>query len=142
MDAIQRKLAFIDKQLAGRDFHKRIVRTSPLVFVAVGLIAGILIQEAIFGSRADGYVAHIVWLWVMILALGAGSAVAIFVAQATGRVTSNAPLLLGFCASVCFACLGAIRVVSFNQPGANAIRNFVGGKRGAATEGTEKISDM
>ena len=137
MDAIQRKLAFIDKQLAGRDFHKRIVRTSPLVFVAVGLIAGILIQEAIFGSRAEGDGAHVVWLWLMILGLGAGSAVVLFVAQATGRVTSYAPLLLGFCALVCFACLGAIRLMSFYQPEANDIRNFVGGEEQSATKGTE-----
>lgn len=137
MDAIQRKLAFIDKQLAGRDLHKRIIRTSPLVFVAVGLIAGILIQEAIFRSRAEGDGANVVWLWLIILALGAGSAVLIFVAQATGRVTSYAPLLLGFCALVCFACLGATRAVSFNQPEANDIRNFVGGKKELATEGTE-----
>jgi hypothetical protein len=145
MDAIQRKLAFIDKQFAGRDFHKRIVRTSPLVFVAVGLIAGILIQEAIFGSRAEGDGAHAVWLWLMILGLGAGSAVVIFVAQATGKVTSYAPLLLGFCALVCFACLGAIRVISFNQPEANDIRNFVGGEEQSATKGTEtteKRADM
>ena len=46
MDDIRRKLAFIDKQLAGGIvFQKRIIGTAPLLLVAIGLIVGILIES-------------------------------------------------------------------------------------------------
>jgi hypothetical protein len=44
MDEIQRKLALIDKQLSwgAANIHKHIISTSPLLFVVIGLMAGIL----------------------------------------------------------------------------------------------------
>jgi len=53
MDDIKRKLALIDKQLSGGFFnsYQRIISTSPLVFAAVGLILGILIQNTLLVSR-------------------------------------------------------------------------------------------
>lgn len=49
MDDIQRKLALIDKQLAwgAANIHKQIISTSPLLFVVIGLIAGIFVQSAL-----------------------------------------------------------------------------------------------
>jgi competence protein ComEC len=114
MDDIQRKLALIDKQLAGRDFHKRIISTCPLVFVAVGLIAGILIQ-----SRFDLAVS----IWLILLALFAIATVFIFIIQqffSANYLYAAAYLALG-----CFVCLGAIRLTSFYQPVPDDINSLV-----------------
>ncbi len=122
MDDIQRKLALIDQQLAGRNLHKQIVSTCPLVFVAVGLIAGILIQHTLLGSR-------LLWLWLILLALLTAATVFFFIIQ---QSYSNHHSLLtthqyatAYLALACFVCLGAIRLISFHQPKPNDIHNLV-----------------
>ncbi len=74
MDDIQRKLALIDKQLAGglANSHKQIISTAPLLFVVVGLIAGILLQSTLDLS---------VWLWLILLASLTAAAVFFFIIQ-------------------------------------------------------------
>jgi len=129
MDDIQRKLALIDKQFAGRDFHRQIITTAPLLFVAVGLIAGILIQSALFESQAAYAEARLIWFWLILLALCTISAGLFFVIQRAGKLISYAPVLLSSCALICFLCLGAIRLASFYRPRANDIRNLVGSER-------------
>ena len=70
MDDIQRKLALIDKQLAGGpNFLQRIISTSPLVIIALGFIAGIVIQNAAVLS---------IWIWLTLLGLCATAAILIF----------------------------------------------------------------
>ena len=120
MDPIQRKLDLIDKQLAGGDFHKRIIRTSPLVFVAVGLIVGIVLQEVLGGAGGDD--SRFVWMWIALLGICSAGAVALFT---VGRRYSR-PLVIAYVALACFVCLGAIRVISFNRSAPNDIRRFVG----------------
>jgi len=142
MDEIQRKLALIDRQLAGGDFYKRIISTGPLVFAAVGLMAGIVLQEVLFGLSITGDGAQLLWVWVVLLGLCATSAVALFILQAAGRPGSYGPVLIGCCGLACFACLGAIRLISFRQPKANDIRNFVGGRKESARENTENRLHM
>jgi len=122
MDDIQRKLALIDRQLAGRNLHKQIVSTCPLVFVAVGCIAGILIQHTLLGSR-------LLWLWLIVLALLTAATVFFFIIQ---QYSSNHHSQLtthqyatAYLALACFVCLGAIRLISFHQPKANDISNLV-----------------
>jgi len=122
VDDIQRKLALIDRQLAGRNLHKQIVSTCPLVFVAVGLIAGILIQHTLLGSR-------LLWLWLILLALFTSATVFLFIIQ---QSSSNHHSLLtthqyatAYLALACFVCLGAIRLISFHQPKPNDIHNLV-----------------
>ena len=122
MDDIQRKLALIDQQLAGRNLHKQIVSTCPLVFVSVGLIAGILIQHTLLGSR-------LLWLWLILLGLLTAATAFFFIIQ---QSSSNHHSLLtthqyatAYLALVCFVCLGAIRLISFHQPKPNDIRNLV-----------------
>ncbi|MFH1884364.1 MAG: ComEC/Rec2 family competence protein, partial [Planctomycetota bacterium] len=122
MDDIQRKLALIDQQLAGRNLHKQIVSTCPLVFVAVGLIAGILIQHTLLGSR-------LLWLWLILLALLTAATIFFFIIQ---QSYSNHHSLLtthqyatAYLALACFVCLGAIRLLSFHQPKPNDIHNLV-----------------
>ncbi|MBW7989314.1 MAG: DNA internalization-related competence protein ComEC/Rec2 [Planctomycetes bacterium] len=118
MDEIQRKLAQIDRQLTGVNLHKRIISTCPLVFVAIGLIAGILIQSVLLESR-------FLWLWLILLSLCLLAAVLFFVIQTKGKLSNYTPLLLSSTALVCFLCLGAIRLISFHQPKTNDIRNLL-----------------
>ncbi len=133
MDDIQRKLALIDKQFAGRDFHRQIISTAPLLFAAVGLIAGILIQSALFESRAASDGARLIWFWLILLALCAVSAILFFVIRRRGKLISYAPVLLSFCTLIYFVCLGSIRLTSYKHPLPNDISNFVSNERKLAT---------
>jgi len=118
MDDIQRKLALIDKQLAGgpANLHKRIISTSPLAFPAVGLIVGILTQSTFDLSFP---------FWLILLVLCAASAVLLFIIRKGGKLSSYALVLVSSCALISFACLGAIRLTSYSQTRSNDIRNFV-----------------
>ena len=126
MDDIQRKLALIDKQLAGglANLHKHIISTCPLLFAAFGLIAGILLQH---------YLGLSVRFWVILLAVCAASAVLLFVIERADRPGSLALVLLSSCALLCFACLGGIRLIKYRQPRPGDIRNFVSDERKLAT---------
>jgi len=148
MDDIQRKLALIDKQLAGglANSHKQIISTAPLLFVVVGLIAGILLQSTLDLS---------VWLWLILLASLTAAAVFLFIIQQSSSTNHQLPFTnhqlpitnyqlpitnyqyaTAYLALACFACLGAIRLTSYYQPNSNDIRNFVGNEKGLATEDT------
>lgn len=120
MDPIQRKLDLIDKQLAGGDFHKRLIRTSPLVFVVVGLIVGIVLQEIL--RRLGGDDSRLVWMWVAMLGLCGASAIVLFALQEGGP----RPEVTAYMALVCFVCIGAIRMISFAAPASNDISKLVG----------------
>ncbi len=121
MDDIQRKLALIDRELAGgRDLHKQIVSTSPLVFVAIGLITGILIQDILMWS---------IQFWLILLLL---CAIGTFLLFAVLKVACP-PYVAAYIACVCFVCLGATRLSSFYQPRPDGIRNFVTNERKLAT---------
>ncbi len=126
MDEIQRKLAQIDRQLSGVNFHKRIISTCPLVFVAVGLIAGILLQSVLSESR-------LIWFWMILLILGLLSAIIFFIIQTKDKFNVYAPVLLSSCALVCFFCLGGIRLISFHQLSPNDISNLVDNEQKLAT---------
>jgi len=123
MDDIQRKLELIDKQLAGRNLYKRIISTCPLAFVAVGLIAGILIQHTLLGSLATGDKSRLVSIWLILLVLLAAATVLVFIIQRSS--SANYQYATAYLALGCFVCLGAIRLTSFNQPEPDDIRNFV-----------------
>ena len=126
MDEIQRKLALIDRQLAGVNLHRRIISTCPLVFIATGLIAGILIQSVLPESR-------LLWLWLILLLLCLISAILFFVIQIKDELSVYTPVFVSYCALVCFLCLGAIRLISFHQPKPNDIRNLVADESKLAT---------
>jgi len=136
MDDIQRKLAEIDRQLAGgRDFHRRIFSTCPLVFIAAGLIAGIVIQN-IFGLP--------VLTWLLLLGLLTAATVLFFIIQQStanyhlsvtnyhSPITSY-PYVIAYLTLACFICLGAIRLTDYRRPPAGDIRNFVPAERKLAT---------
>lgn len=140
MDDIQRKLNLIDVQLAGwADSPKRILSGAPLLLPAIGFIAGILTQSLLASPQNDG--TPLVSLWVALLALGAGAALTLILAHKTARIGKYAPVFLPLCVTVCFVCLGAIRLIAFNQPKPNDIRNFVGSERVLATIRGEIITE-
>ncbi|TKJ36345.1 MAG: DNA internalization-related competence protein ComEC/Rec2 [Planctomycetes bacterium B3_Pla] len=122
MDEIKRKLALIDKQLAGRSFHKQAVTTCPLVFVAVGLMLGIFAQSR-FSLQAS--------IWLAPLGVLAAATAIFFVIQQFSR--GNYQYVTAYLALGCFACLGAIRLTSYCRPESNDIRNFVADKPAMAT---------
>lgn len=124
MDDIQEKLERIDKQLRGgiAESHKRIISTAPLLFVAVGLIAGILIQDE-FGLP--------VWFWMAGVGVCAAATVILYVVY-RGR-EEQLPYILAYTALICFVCLGAIRLSSYEQPTSNDIRKFITEERKLAT---------
>ena len=121
MDEVRRKLELIDRQLARRNFHERIISTCPLVFVAAGLIAGILIQSAF---------ALPVPVWFVLLGLMTATAVVSFF---IGRLSSMSRYVTAYLALSCFVCLGAIRLTQYGRPQANDIRHLVPDDRRLAT---------
>jgi competence protein ComEC len=116
MDDIQRKLELIDKQLTGgfAEYHKQIVSTAPLLFAAVGLIAGILIQDA-FGLA--------VWVWLVFVGVCVATTIILNIVY-RGK-EEKLPYILAYIALVCCTCLGAIRLSSYKQPANNDIRNLI-----------------
>jgi len=134
MEDIARKLALIDEQLAGRNIHKRLISTSPLLFAAVGLITGILLQSA-FDLQIS--------IWLTLLALLTTAAVLFFIIQYRSNHHSqltnhqsqltNHQYALAYLALICFVCLGAIRLTSYYRPEPNDIRNFASDEPSMAT---------
>lgn len=129
MDDIQRKLALIDKQLSGgfTNSYQRIITTSPLLFAAVGLIVGILIQHSLFAAQVTSNELLFIRLWLIVLILAAAAVFLLFSLSA-GRYTLYANLAL-----ICFACLGAIRLTSYRHLGPDDISRFVTQQRTLAT---------
>jgi competence protein ComEC len=128
MDEIQRKLALIDKQLAWSwaNVHKQIISTTPLLFVVVGLIAGIVIQNIFHLSIS-------LWLIAIGICLTA-TIISYLVSRKSYFVkVKNLPFISAYMALLCFLCLGAIRLINFHQPKPNDIRNLVGNERKLAT---------
>jgi len=113
MDDIRRKLELIDRQLTGPNFHERVISMCPLVFVTIGLIAGILVQEKSGVS---------VYIWLILLAVLAVATVLSFVMP---QFSSDARYVTAYLALACFVCLGAIRLTSYSQPEPNDIRNLL-----------------
>jgi len=113
MDDIRRKLELIDRQLTGPNFHERVISMCPLVFVAIGLMAGILVQSM---SGLPVYV------WLISLAVLSVATVFFFFMP---RFSSDGRYVTAYLALACFVCLGAIRLTSYSRPEPNDIRNLV-----------------
>ena len=129
MDDIQRKLeSLIDKQLAwgAANIHKQIISTSPLLFAVVGLIAGILIQNTF----------HLpISVWLISIGICIAATIILYVVYRISYVgkEEQLPYILAYTALWCFVCLGAMRLISFEQLRPDDIYNFVGDERKLAT---------
>jgi competence protein ComEC len=119
LDDIRRRLAEIDRQFDRNPayYYRQSVSTAPLVFCAVGLITGIIIQDhlpAPFWSR---------WLLLGICTVIAILTIIIyFWPISENRKFYTLPLLT----TAIFVCIGVIRLASFNSAPPNDIRNLVG----------------
>jgi len=121
LDPIRRQLRLLDAQLAERGaLAEQIFSRSPLALLAVGFIAGIVIQN--FLNPAIG------WLLVILGLCTITIAVFLFLQNHPSGL-----YVIACSAGVAFVCLGAIRLTYFNQPAANDIRNLVGAERTLAT---------
>jgi len=120
MDDIQRKLKLIDAQLTpSRHWHEKIITTSPLLLLGLGLAAGIMLQNTLCLS---------IQFWLSVLAVSTLTAVLLFAARKQPSPGPTACVVI-----VCFLCLGAIRLISFTHAKPNDIQNFVAYKRKLAT---------
>jgi len=129
MDEIQRKLALLESQLPGRRLRDRLAGKAPLFFPAVGLMAGILVQDRVLNSLAGPVIATLPWLWLTLLVLG----VAILCAYYARQRRNAHPAVLAYGTLLCFTCLGAIRLLVFEKAGPRDIRNLIGPERVLAT---------
>lgn len=129
MDYIQQKLALIDAQRAGLKPHISLARTAPLFWPAVGLMAGIALQEQLSQWHSGPDSAVLVWIWVGLLGL---CAAAVWIAF-TRHLRTADPGIFVCGASICFLCLGAIRVLAFEMPAADDVRSLVGQEPRLAT---------
>ncbi len=122
MDIIQKKLELIDKKLAvsPRYIVQQIIYKAPLVFLAVGLIIGITLQN---------YLPVPFTVWLIILAISSLFAIAAFAL----RKSPTSTYIIAYTALLCFICLGAILPAGFHKPKPNDIRNLVSGERTLAT---------
>jgi competence protein ComEC len=129
MDEIQRKLALIDEQLAGGALRRRLVSTTPLFFPAVGLMAGIVLQDRILRGLSGPGSLWPLRLWLVGLALVVG----VIGGWGLRRRRDLRPEVLAYGALLAFACLGAIRLLAYEQVDPSDIRRWVGPERVLAT---------
>ena len=122
MNDIQRRLAEIDRYFdrGPAYYYKQAVSTAPLVFCAIGLIAGIIIQD---------HLPMPIGIWFSLLIICAAILIALPVIFIIWPVIRTKNIVtLPFLTVVLFTCLGAIRLASFNSAPPNDIRNLVGSK--------------
>jgi competence protein ComEC len=129
MDEIRRKLALIDEQLAPGGLRRRLVSTAPLFFPALGLMAGIVLQDRVLRHVSGLDPPSALWLWLVVLAAALGSTGLYFVR----RHGDPRPEVLAYGALLSFTCLGAIRLLAQERPDPCDIRNRVGPDRILAT---------
>lgn len=120
MDQVQRKLAQIDKRLRGFDgLSRSIVSSSPMLFVAAGLILGIVIQNSLPLPAAA-------WLIMLLVFFCLTVTLCCFILRSTLREKSVNPALAGSAVILCAVCLGGIRLISYQYTTPNDIRNLFG----------------
>ncbi len=108
MDEIQQKIEDFQKQLLPREFLlKQTILSNPAVLPAVGFIVGLTLQY---------YFQLPLLIWFGILF----SSLVLYILQKFfGKIN-----LLSISVSLCFVCLGGIRLLNYNTPAANDIRNI------------------
>ena len=127
MNDIQRRLAEIDRYFdrGPAYYYKQAVSTAPLVFCAIGLIAGIIIQDHLPSPIWSRWVLLCFCTAILILAL-----ITYFFWPAAQTLKLY---ILPIITTVVFICLGAVRLASFNNAPPNDIRNIVGNEPNLAT---------
>jgi len=113
LDEIQQKIEEFQKQLlTSQSPLKQTLLTCPAVLPAIGLIIGLVLQ-----FYFD--LPLLVWLVVLILCT-----IPYLIRQFSKKVSVNLIFIVVF---LCFACLGAVRLITYNKPASNDIRNITVG---------------
>ena len=107
----QQRLKILSEQFAPKPpFLKQALAGFPAFIFAAGIIVGIVAQEFVSISIA---------IWLAILAICAVCCLGL------GLLKTSHKLYIAVCLSfVCFICLGAVRLISYQEPAKNDIRNF------------------
>jgi competence protein ComEC len=121
MDDIQKKLALIDKQIAGGNLHRRIIDTCPMLFIAAGLIIGILFQRKLNLT---------ITIWLAMLATICAIAAFIYFGR---NFPGNRPYVHAYLALFAFICFGAIRLTDYHRLNSGDISNLVPARTTLAT---------
>lgn len=118
MDEIHRKLAQIDKRLLGfGGLSRSIVDSSPFIFVAAGLIFGIILQNSL-------PLPTLVWLILLLVFFGLTAIVSCFVWTSAHCEKTMNPVSAALGVMLCAVCLGAIRLISYQYTAPNNINNL------------------
>lgn len=106
MDEIQRKIEEFQRQLIPKSvLFKQFLLSCPVVLPAIGLILGLVLQF---------YFVFPVTIW-------AGVFILCLISYFFFRHSADAILVIVI---LCFCCLGGIRLLAFNRPASNDIRNI------------------
>jgi competence protein ComEC len=119
---IRQRLAEIDRYFdrGPAYYYKQAVSTAPLVFCAIGLIAGIIIQD---------HLPMPIGIWLSLLGICTAILIASFAINFLRPIAETRKFyILPLLTTVLFISLGAIRLASFNSAPPNDIRNLVGSK--------------
>lgn len=117
MNFAQRQLALFEKHDRRRELTETLIADCPIIFAALGLIAGIIIQH--FCGLKTGFV-------FLVLTVITFVSVIIFTKY-------RAVKPLAYLTIAGFICMGAVRLAGFNTLPANDIARFVTDKRSPAT---------
>lgn len=125
MDEIRRRLALIEAQLDARSLHVRLIDAAGLFFPAVGLMAGIVAQNAIVtrlgpveSSGRPGV--------EVVLPLVASAALCLAMVRRWRRLP---PTVAAWGAAFCFVGLGATRLAVVDAAQGDDVRRYVGNER-------------
>lgn len=129
MDEIRRKLALIEAQLSGRSVHTRLIDTAGLSFPAIGLVAGIVAQHALTAQVGEAVPSVPLRLGIVLPVL-LSAVLCLAMLRTHSRLR---PAIAAWGATLCFAGLGAIRLIACTTAPADDIRRFVGEDRVLAT---------
>ncbi|MFA5291745.1 MAG: DNA internalization-related competence protein ComEC/Rec2 [Phycisphaerae bacterium] len=108
MDEIQQKIEEFKRSLAPQSPLKEILFTCPAVLPAVGLLIGLIVQ---FYFNLPLFASFGILTFCIVL----------FLAH---KFSPGRSALIFISVFLCFTCLGSIRLISFNKPASNDIRNI------------------
>lgn len=131
MDEIRRKLALIEAQLDARSLHVRLIDAAGLFFPAVGLMAGIVAQNAIV-TRLEPVGSSGRPAGAIVLPLVVSAALCLSLLTMVRRRRLR-PTVAAWGAAICFVGLGAIRLAVFHTAQGDDVRRHVGNERVLAT---------
>lgn len=129
MDEIRRKLALFEAQLSGQSLHARLIGAAGLFLPAVGLIAGIVVQNALTAAHESTGLATGARL-DHALAIALSALLCLVMVYAHRRLR---PAVAAWGTMLCFVGLGAVRLTAYRSVPGNDVHHLVANERILAT---------